>query len=55
MAEMDIFDQDPFTLQSLTLSVNNLPVVPGVPEPQTWVLFALGLGALAIAAKRRAA
>ena len=33
----------------------NLPVVPGVPEPQTWLLFALGLGALAIAAKRRAA
>lgn len=30
------------------------PPVPGVPEPQTWLLFALGLGALAIAAKRRA-
>lgn len=29
--------------------------VPSVPEPQTWLLFALGLGALALAAKRRAA
>ncbi|WP_377159175.1 MHFG family PEP-CTERM protein [Roseateles sp. UC29_93] len=30
-----------------------LPVVPGVPEPQTWLLFALGLGALAFAVKRK--
>ncbi len=32
-----------------------LPVVPGVPEPQTWLLFAMGLGALAFVARRRAA
>jgi hypothetical protein len=30
-----------------------LPVVPGVPEPQTWLLFALGLGAIALAVKRK--
>ncbi|WP_158218862.1 MHFG family PEP-CTERM protein [Roseateles aquatilis] len=29
------------------------PPVPGVPEPQTWLLFALGLGALAVTARRR--
>ncbi|MDH0865496.1 MHFG family PEP-CTERM protein [Mitsuaria sp. GD03876] len=29
------------------------PPIPGVPEPQTWLLFALGLGALAFTAKRR--
>jgi len=29
------------------------PPIPGVPEPQTWLLFALGLGALAAVAKRR--
>lgn len=33
---------------------SDLPVVPGVPEPQTWLLFALGLGALALAVKRKA-
>ena len=33
----------------------DLPVVPGVPEPQTWLLFALGLGALAFVARRRTA
>lgn len=31
------------------------PITPGVPEPQTWLLFALGLGALAVAARRRVA
>jgi hypothetical protein len=32
-----------------------LPVVPSVPEPQTWLLFALGMGALAFVARRRTA
>ncbi|WP_169806205.1 MHFG family PEP-CTERM protein [Roseateles chitosanitabidus] len=30
-----------------------VPPVTGVPEPRTWLLFALGLGALALVAKRR--
>ncbi|WP_414710439.1 PEP-CTERM sorting domain-containing protein [Roseateles sp.] len=30
-------------------------MVPGVSEPQTWLLFALGLGALAFVARRRTA
>lgn len=32
----------------------NVPV-PGIPEPQTWAMFALGLGAVALMARRRQA
>lgn len=46
------------TLPQLPQGGNNgggdIPV-PSIPEPQTWLLFALGLGALAVAAKRRPA
>ena len=42
-----------FTAPNDTITVNIGPVIPGVPEPSTWVMMILGFGAMGVLLRRR--